>query len=66
MARRLLFYISCEYNKGPIVTGNEYLYRPFGYKDTSHEHSRGPAITGSEYLWRPSGTSADHLNLRGR
>ena len=50
MARKLFLYTSCEYNKRPIITGSEYLYRPFGYKDTGCKYSRGPAITGSKYL----------------
>ena len=50
MARRLLLYTSYKYNRGPIVTGSEYLYRPSGRRNTSYKHSGGLTITGSEYL----------------
>ena len=49
MARKLLLYAGCEYNKGPIIAGSEYLYRLFKYKDTSYKYNKGPT-TSSEYL----------------
>jgi len=50
MARRLLLYTGYKYNRGPIITSSEYLYRTPRYRDTSYKYSRGPAITGSKYL----------------
>ena len=56
-----LFYTSCEYNRGPVITSKEYLYRPSRYKDIGYKYNRGPVITGSEYLCRPF--SAIILNM---
>jgi len=50
MAKKLLFYTSHKHNKKPVITGSEYLYRPFKYKNTSREYNKGPVITGSKYL----------------
>ena len=50
MARRLLFYAGCEHNRGPVITGSKYLYRPSRYRDTSSKYNRGPIVTSGEYL----------------
>ena len=50
MARRLLFYAGRKYNRGPIITGSEYLCRLSRYRDTGYKYSRGPIITGNKYL----------------
>ena len=49
MARRLLFYTSYEYNRGPIIISSKYLYRPFRYRDTSYKYNRGLVIS-NKYL----------------
>ena len=49
MVRRFLLYTSCEYNRGPVVTSNKYLYRPSKYRDISCKYNRGPT-TNSKYL----------------
>ena len=50
MAKRLLFYASCKYNKEFIIIDSEYLYRLFRYKDISYKYSKGLVITGNKYL----------------
>ena len=55
-----LLYTSYKYNRGPVITGKEYLYRPFRHKNTGYKYNKGPVITGSKYLYRPS--SATTLN----
>ena len=65
MARRLLLYTGCEYNKRPIITDSKYLYRPSRCKDTGYKYNRGPT-TGSKYLWKPFSTKADYLYLGRR
>jgi len=50
MARRLLFYTSCKYNKKPIIISSKYLYKPFRYKDINYKYNRGSVITSSKYL----------------
>ena len=65
MAKRLLLYAGCKYNRRPIITSNEYPCRPSRYKDTGYKYNKGPA-TSSKYLWRPSSARADYLYLGGR
>ena len=48
MARRFLLYAGRKHNRGPIITGSEYPYRLFRYKDTSYKYNKGP-VTSSKY-----------------